>query len=63
MTDVMLIFEIGKGEILGRIKEIEVSYRDQRFLLEQSYGINRISEVSYNNYARPRIKLNQMTLL
>lgn len=59
MTDVMLIFEIGKGEILGRIKEIEVSYRDQRFLLEQSYGINRISEVSYNNYARPRIKLEK----
>ena len=55
----MLIFEIGKGEILGRIKEIEVSYRDQRFLLEQSYGINRISEVSYNNYARPRIKLEK----
>lgn len=59
MTDVMLIFEIGKGEILGRIKEIEVSYRDQRFLLEQSYGINRISEVSYNNYVRPRIKLEK----
>ena len=59
MTDVMLIFEIGKGEILERIKEIEVSYRDQRFLLEQSYGINRISEVSYNNYARPRIKLEK----
>ena len=33
MTDVMLIFEIGKGEILGRIKEIEVSYKDQRFFV------------------------------
>lgn len=59
MTDVTLIFGIGKGETLKKIKEIEVSYMDQRFLLEQSYGINRISEVSYNNYARPRIKLEK----
>lgn len=47
MTDVMLIFEIGKGETLKRVKEIEVSYKDQRFLLEQGYGINRISDVLY----------------
>lgn len=60
MTDVMLIFEIGKGETLKRVKEIEVSYKDQRFLLEQGYGINRISDVLYNNYARPRIKLEEI---
>lgn len=60
MTDVMLIFEIGKGETLKRVKEIEVSYKDQRFLLEQGYGINRISDVLYNNYARPRIKLKEI---
>lgn len=60
MTDVTLIFEIGKGETLKRTKEIEVNYKDQRFLLEQRYGINRISDVLYNNYARPRIKLEKI---
>ena len=60
MTDVTLIVEIGKGETLKRIKEIEVSYKDQRFLLEQRYGINRISDVLYNNYACPKIKLEKI---
>lgn len=60
MTDVTLIFGIGKGETLKRIKEIEVSYRDQRFLLEQRYGINKISDVSYNNYAYQKIKLEKI---
>lgn len=60
MTDVTLIFGIGKGETLKRIKEIEVSYKDQRFLLEQRYGINRISDVLYNNYACPKIKLEKI---
>ena len=60
MTDVTLIFEIGKGEILGRVKEIEISYKDQRFLLEQRHGNNRISDVSYNNYACPKIKLEKI---
>lgn len=62
MTDVTLIFGIGKGETLKRIKEIEVSYKDQRFLLEQRYGINRISDVLYNNYACPKIKLEKILL-
>lgn len=60
MTDVMLIFKIGKGETLKRIKEIEVNYKDQRFLLEQRHGINRISDVSYNNFACPKIKLEKI---
>lgn len=60
MTDVTLIFEIGKGETLKRIKEIEVNYKDQRFLLEQRHGINRISDVLYNNYACPKIKLEKI---
>mgnify|MGYP000886869385 FL=1 len=60
MTDVTLIFEIGKGEILGRVKEIEISYKDQRFLLEQKHGNNIISDVSYNNYACPKIKLEKI---
>lgn len=60
MTDVMPIFEIGKGEILGRIKEIEISYKNKRFLLEQGYGINRISDVLYNNHVCPRIKLEEI---
>ena len=56
----MLIFKIGKGETLKRIKEIEVNYKDQRFLLEQRHGINRISDVSYNNFACPKIKLEKI---
>ena len=60
MTDVTLIFEIGKGEILKRVKEIEISYKDQRFLLEQKHGNNIISDVSYNNCAYPKIKLEKI---
>lgn len=59
MTDVTLIFEIGKGETLKRIKEIEVNYKDQRFLLEQRHGNNKISDVSYNNCAYQKIKLEK----
>ena len=60
MTDITLIFEIGKGEILKRIKEIEIGYKDQRFLLEQRHGNNKISDVSYNNCAYPKIKLEKI---
>lgn len=60
MTDVTLIFGIGKGETLKKIKEIEVSYMDQRFLLEQRHGNNKISDASYNNCAYPKIKLEKI---